>query len=379
MTHNARARRAAPIHIGLSAGTFDTPNHGLGEFTYQFGRIANDLAPRLLEESNIRLSFYLRSRLHGVFGDNLHYLPLRPHHKRFNWSLRRFDLWHTLNQHALHLPPPRAGVRLTTVFDLNYAYGPDDPHRAAEAAKIERILARTDHAVTASRFVAQDVAERTSYTGPISVIHIGAQSLLNTPQERPPLPENIPPFHFHLSRMAESKNISALLDLAAHAGSMQFVFGGPDGPDARAAMEQARRRNISNIEFLLDLSDAQKAWLYGHCTAFLFPSLCEGFGLPPLEAMHFGKPVFLSRRTSLPEVGGAVAHYFDEPFDGAAMRRVVEAGLAADAAPGRAEAIAAHARQFSWTRCADAHIALYLTLLGQVPHAIPLPSNDPTP
>ncbi|MGC5254705.1 hypothetical protein, partial [Escherichia coli] len=68
-----------------------------------FGRIANDLAPRLLEESNIHVSVYLRSRLHGVFGDNLRYLPLRPHHKRFNWSMRRFDLWHTLNQHVLHL------------------------------------------------------------------------------------------------------------------------------------------------------------------------------------------------------------------------------------------------------------------------------------
>lgn len=372
MTHNARARRAAPIHIGLSAGTFDTPNHGLGEFTYQFGRIANDLAPRLLEESNIRLSFYLRSRLHGVFGDNLHYLPLRPHHKRFNWSLRRFDLWHTLNQHALHLPPPRAGVRLTTVFDLNYAYGPDDPHRAAEAAKIERILARTDHAVTASRFVAQDVAERTSYTGPISVIHIGAQSLLNTPQERPPLPENIPPFHFHLSRMAESKNISALLDLAAHAGSMQFVFGGPDGPDARAAMEQARRRNISNIEFLLDLSDAQKAWLYGHCTAFLFPSLCEGFGLPPLEAMHFGKPVFLSRLTSLPEVGGDAAFYF-ESFAPAAMQATIQDGCRQhEQDPQRPSYIMRHASSFNWQQSVSSYFELYKKILG-------LDSERPSP
>lgn len=358
------ARRAAPIEIGLSAGTFDTPNHGLGEFAHQFGRIANDLAPRLLEESNIRVSFYLRPRLHGVFGDNLRYLCLQPHHKRFNWSLRRFDLWHTLNQHALHLPPPRAGVRLTTVFDLNYAYGPAGPHQAAEAAKIERILARTDHAVAPSRFVAQDVARRTAYAGPISVIHIGAQSLLNTRQERPALPEDIPPFYFHLSRMAESKNISALLDLAAHARHMQFVFGGPDSPDARAAMEQARLRNISNIVFLLDLSDAHKAWLYGHCAGFLFPSLCEGFGLPPLEAMHFGKPVFLSRLTSLPEVGGDAAFYFDS-FAPEAMQATIEDGRRQhEQDPQRPSYIMRHASSFNWQQCVSSYFELYKKILG---------------
>lgn len=79
--------------------------------------------------------------------------------------------------------------------------------------------------------------------------------------------------------------------------------------------------------------------------------------------MHFGKPVFLSRLTSLPEVGGTAAHYFDS-FDGASMRATVEAGLAADAQPGRAAAIAAHARGFSWQRCVQAHVALYLHLLG---------------
>ena len=41
------------------------------------------------------------------------------------------------------------------------------------------------------------------------------------------------------------------------------------------------------------------------------PSIAEGFGIPPIEAMSFGKPVFLSKYTSLPEIGGNVAFYFD--------------------------------------------------------------------
>ena len=95
----------------------------------------------------------------------------------------------------------------------------------------------------------------------------------------------------------------------------------------------------------------------------MFPSLTEGFGLPPLEAMHFGKPVFLSRLTSLPEVGGEVAHYFDR-FEGSEMRAVVQAGLASDGQIRRAAAITAHARQYSWARCANAYICWYQHILA---------------
>src|SRR5690606_9157768 len=97
--------------------------------------------------------------------------------------------------------------------------------------------------------------------------------------------------------------------------------------------------------FHLGIDEAQKAWAYANCAGFLFPSLTEGFGLPPIEAMHFGKPVFLARRTSLPEVGGDVAEYFDD-FEPAAMRRVVEAGLARARQPGFADAVRRHAARF---------------------------------
>lgn len=82
--------------------------------------------------------------------------------------------------------------------------------------------------------------------------------------------------------------------------------------------------------------------------------------------MHFGKPVFLSRLTSLPEVGGEVAWYFDG-FDGAHMREVVQHGLATHEREGRAAALQAHACQFSWQRCAAQHVALYLELLNASP------------
>ena len=50
------------------------------------------------------------------------------------------------------------------------------------------------------------------------------------------------------------------------------------------------------------ISEFDKQYYLKHCTAFVFPSLREGFGIPPIEAMRFGKPVFISNNTSLPEV-----------------------------------------------------------------------------
>jgi glycosyltransferase involved in cell wall biosynthesis len=87
---------------------------------------------------------------------------------------------------------------------------------------------------------------------------------------------------------------------------------------------------------LLGVDDSVKAWLLANCEAFLFPSLAEGFGLPPLEAMHFGTPVFLSDRTSLPEVGGTQAGYFRE-FSASAMRKADRARVAAAAGQSRSD------------------------------------------
>ena len=59
------------------------------------------------------------------------------------------------------------------------------------------------------------------------------------------------------------------------------------------------------------MSAAEKNALYKNAAAFVFPTLYEGFGIPPLEAMHFGCPVVTSNAASLPEVVGNAAHLVD--------------------------------------------------------------------
>ena len=101
--------------------------------------------------------------------------------------------------------------------------------------------------------------------------------------------------------------------------------------------------------------------LYRTAAALVFPSLYEGFGLPPLEAMACGCPVACSNATSLPEVCGDAAEYFD-PTSPEDMARAMSAVLA-DPAP-LVERGLARAREFGWERCAREHEAIYRSLAG---------------
>jgi glycosyltransferase involved in cell wall biosynthesis len=353
------------VHIGVSFGKLRTLHDGLGEFAVQIGRRLAARAGALAAQHGVRFHFYMREERHGLFGDSVEYLPLRGAHTLLHFTDRRFDLWHTLNQHIGHRAPLGTRQRLLTVHDLNFAYVKRGLSFARHARVHRARIGRADRIVAITAHVAADVRRHVAFDGPIDVIHNGARSLVGEPQQAV---DGISPgrFLFHLSRMAPSKNVTALLDLAAAWPEQRFVLGGPSCDDVASTIGAARARGLSNVTVLTDVTDAQKAWLYAHCAGFLFPSLTEGFGLPPLEAMHFGTPAFLSDRTSLPEVGGEAAYFFRR-FDPAHMRQVVEGGLADVRRAGRADAIRRHAATFSWDACADRYVALYLAMLGRPP------------
>ena len=91
----------------------------------------------------------------------------------------------------------------------------------------------------------------------------------------------------------------------------------------------------------------------------------EGFGLPVVEAMAFGKPLFLSKLTSLPEIGGSVAFYF-QSFDPQQMQDDLEKGFTHyDANTAMPEQIKQRASQFSWKTSAKAYLDTYQQILNQ--------------
>ena len=85
--------------------------------------------------------------------------------------------------------------------------------------------------------------------------------------------------------------------------------------------------------------------------------------MPVIEAMHFGKPVFLSTHTSLPEIGGDAAWYF-ESFDAEAMQAVYNKGMADYNSADLTPKIIAHANRFDWKETARQYLKLYADCLA---------------
>lgn len=112
-------------------------------------------------------------------------------------------------------------------------------------------------------------------------------------------------------------------------------------------------------------ADADLAALYAGARMLIYPSLYEGFGLPPLEAMASGTPVVVSNRSTLPEVVGSAGALVD-PADGEALSSKIRE-LVDDEQEWRrlAGASLLRAAEFSWSRCAASTMSIYRSVLAQ--------------
>ncbi len=96
----------------------------------------------------------------------------------------------------------------------------------------------------------------------------------------------------------------------------KLVISGVNGHAAAELKKEILDRNLQNAVTLTGfISNEERNTLYQNCHTFLFPSIFEGFGMPPVEAMLFGTPVVTTRCASIPEVTQGKAVYVDDPYD----------------------------------------------------------------
>ena len=139
-----------------------------------------------------------------------------------------------------------------------------------------------------------------------------------------------------------------------------LVIAGHQDPRYPGAQQRAKALGIErHIKFIGAVSDDDAAALYSACDLFVFPSLYEGFGLTPLEAMACGAPVACSNTSSLPEVVGDAATLFDsmkpDEIAAACLRILRDDDLRSQ----MRERSLAQATRFSWREAARHTIALY--------------------
>ncbi len=167
----------------------------------------------------------------------------------------------------------------------------------------------------------------------------------------------VEPYVLVLGTIEPRKNISVILEfLAAQPHvltALRFVFLGRHGWGEAPATLLARHglaaaAEAGRIMFPGYVAAAARDALLARARLMIYPSLFEGFGLPVLEALALGTPVLTTRSSSLMEVGGTVATYFDPFMPGDFGRGLAEA---LRETPGARTARAAWAAGFSWTRC----------------------------
>lgn len=257
----------------------------------------------------------------------------------------------------------KGAVRFLTVYDMIHEKFPEN-FSERDTTAIDKLAAvkRADHVICISQSTKDDLC-RISSVDPVkvSVVHLGFDELTQRPivkqsdQQRP--------YFFYVGQRKGYKNFALLLKalasskvLADNVNVLAFGGGAFDREELQLieqlGFEAGQIQQVSGSDHLLAES-------YANALAFVYPSLYEGFGLPPLEAMAYRCPVISSNTSSMPEVIGDAGLYFDpnsveelalqltKIFESSDLRnKLIQRGLA-------------RKEKFTWRKCADETLALY--------------------
>lgn len=143
-----------------------------------------------------------------------------------------------------------------------------------------------------------------------------------------------------------------------------LVLIGFKGWDNKEVMELIEKES-EHIHYLGFLSDRELAYVYNRATVFVFPSLYEGFGLPPLEAMACGTPVIVSNTSSMPEVCGDAAYYIDPISIESIAKAIMDVTGDEILQQSLQEKGLKRASQFTWEKAAEEHLDAFTSLVSK--------------
>jgi glycosyltransferase involved in cell wall biosynthesis len=252
-----------------------------------------------------------------------------------------------------------------TVFDMIHEMFSDAFPRGDTTSTNKRVCVRSaDHIICISESTASDLVrifgvERRK----ISVTHLGHSPVFQDTPRVNETHQNGRPYLLYVGQRAGYKNFDAALKAYASSKLLRdefdlVAFGGPPFNAAEVTTIDNLRLRRDSVKHRTG-PDCDLALAYRGARALVYPSLYEGFGIPPLEAMSSGCAVACSGTSSLPEVVGHAALLFD-PVDIDSIRSALETVGLDDSV--RVELVAAgkeRAGHFSWDRCAAETLTAY--------------------
>lgn len=344
------------------------------------GRFVEGLVAGLNPDTSVGIvPFAMTARGHsGVAPGQRFPLPARPARavwERFDRpSIERWtgplDVVHGTN----YVVPPARCPRLVSIHDLTAFRYPEmcTPNVQRMPVLLRRALKQGAHVHTDSQFVADEVCDLL-HVEQVRVHAIGLGIPFDADRiaraRQAPKPFGGRPYVLALGTVEPRKSlpilVSAFIELATKVADVSLVIAGADGwgSDALANVLGELRADVrARIIRQLDVDNDYRDQLLVHCKLFVYPSLYEGFGFPPLEAMAAGRPVVATTAGSLPEVLGDAAVLVD-PLSAEALAAAMEQVLTnTELAASLVSRGAERVRRYRWDTMATSFADLYRDL-----------------
>lgn len=296
----------------------------------------------------------------------IHNTPIYPHsfwHRVFFWLPKDIKVWHIPYQFGKYYPITGQKIVLT-IHDLNFLYEKEGRRKKKGLRILQNNVNKADYLVAISNFTKNDVLKNIDTKDkPFKVIYNG--TLVIEPSEvNNDLKLCNKEFLFTVSTVVPKKNIHVLPCLLV-GNDYELIIAGITSSYTKIIMKEAELYGVQDrVKIIGPIEEEAKNWYLKNCKAFLFPSIAEGFGIPVIEAMNFGKPIFLSKHTSLPEIGKDHCYYFNFDFDRQQMQKEFNEGLADFEINGNPQEIIEYSKQFSWEKAAREYWDIYEELIN---------------
>jgi glycosyltransferase involved in cell wall biosynthesis len=302
------------------------PYSGLGQF-------AQHLAQALIKNNiDNELTYFLPNNYKEEFGADVTRIFQNTLHK-FLPPSDKYNIWHCTHQDSTYFHNNSKNSKLIfTIHDLNFLVKyQNEPSKLK--SKIKYLQQKID-SCSGITFISQYTKllflETIKLNKPVEmeVIKNGNTLVIYPNATKPAFLNNEKPYFFSIGVFEAKKNFKALIPIIKHFKEYQFVLAGNINTTyGKEFLAMAKTANLlSQLVTPGTITEQDKYWLYRNCEGFLFPSIAEGFGLPVVEAMSLGKPLFISHAASLPEIGGSCANYFYS-FEADHMISVINDGI----------------------------------------------------
>jgi glycosyltransferase involved in cell wall biosynthesis len=278
-----------------------------------------------------------------------------------NWMTAKADVFHVSNQ--IRNPPSK--TKLTaTIHDLTCRIMPElhtPANLKADEAFTRNVLGRAAGLLAVSENTRQDAVRLLNLSPDlIEVIHSGIPEVYFGAQARP----SARPYVLFVGTIEPRKNIDTVLDAwsgLALRNDFDLVIAGASGWSSEKTMARLASRP-AGVRYLGYVAENELPGLTAGATAFVYPSLYEGFGFPVAQAMAAGVPVITSNTSCLPEIAGDGALLVD-PRSPAEIRSALERLLSSPQLQQQLRTAGmARAQRYRWDICAQKSLEFFRRL-----------------